>query len=345
VDFEAPADHVEEEAAAASSVGAGVPMEPPSDDEEEPISTEAFTAFTGSGQSLKQRKGKAAAAPAAAEEDTPMPTAEPRRALLPTCMALESALECPVCLERFRRPVLLNCGHSLCTPCASSLAQGRQSISCPTCRQSTPLEQGILSLKQNFGLEAVLDAQTEGTSRIEPVAASTSDDADVKVLVQFGDVKRLLFVPVKTNLESFRIGALAQFGLIQGVLKFHDQDQQLCSLRTRDDFELAKKLVVSGTLSELCITVLDRPPSPLPDAGPEEEEVPIPVVRAPVVTQNSQQPPTGHHVATRLALRQQQEMVVHSHSRLLHLADLRGCDLGRCVRLCLGPANKQNKAL
>nr|XP_015201548.1 PREDICTED: E3 ubiquitin/ISG15 ligase TRIM25-like [Lepisosteus oculatus] len=51
---------------------------------------------------------------------------------------LESELTCPVCLDIFRDPRLLPCGHNLCLLCVQELRKQRgngQSFSCPECRQ------------------------------------------------------------------------------------------------------------------------------------------------------------------------------------------------------------------
>lgn len=46
---------------------------------------------------------------------------------------LEKKVSCPVCLEVYRDPLQLVCGHSLCKRCADVLIQVNQ-ISCPQCR-------------------------------------------------------------------------------------------------------------------------------------------------------------------------------------------------------------------
>eukprot|EP00667_Euglena_gracilis_P026967 EG_transcript_32924 len=83
--------------------------------------------------------------------------------------ALADQLQCPVCLELYRDPVLLACGHSLCQQCATQqidkLTIDKQPpagptpavFACPLCRELTPVPDGAGSLKKNHVLRNVVD--------------------------------------------------------------------------------------------------------------------------------------------------------------------------------------------
>uniref|UniRef100_A0A8C8SBL6 RING-type domain-containing protein n=1 Tax=Pelusios castaneus TaxID=367368 RepID=A0A8C8SBL6_9SAUR len=44
---------------------------------------------------------------------------------------------CPICLEYFREPVTLPCGHNFCQACISQCWEGSDTdISCPQCRET-----------------------------------------------------------------------------------------------------------------------------------------------------------------------------------------------------------------
>ncbi|XP_043942309.1 zinc-binding protein A33-like [Protopterus annectens] len=48
---------------------------------------------------------------------------------------LEEELTCPVCLDLFNKPVMLECGHNFCKNCIDSSWSKESPISCPECRQ------------------------------------------------------------------------------------------------------------------------------------------------------------------------------------------------------------------
>ncbi len=69
---------------------------------------------------------------------------------------LEEELTCPVCLDLYRDPHLLPCGHNFCLPCLRRLKSranhGR--LRCPECRQT---HRSSASWQKNFKLANIAD--------------------------------------------------------------------------------------------------------------------------------------------------------------------------------------------
>nr|XP_045364323.1 E3 ubiquitin-protein ligase TRIM50 [Camelus bactrianus] len=70
-------------------------------------------------------------------------------------LELEDRLQCPVCLEVFKEPLMLQCGHSYCKRCLLSLSRHLDSeLRCPVCRQ----EVDGSSSPPNVSLARVIEA-------------------------------------------------------------------------------------------------------------------------------------------------------------------------------------------
>ena len=68
---------------------------------------------------------------------------------------LEDRLQCPMCLEVFKEPLMLQCGHSYCKGCLVSLSHHLASeLRCPVCRQ----EVAYSSSPPNVSLAKVIEA-------------------------------------------------------------------------------------------------------------------------------------------------------------------------------------------
>lgn len=80
---------------------------------------------------------------------------------------LESHLTCPICLDTFQEPKLLQCFYVFCRECLERLVvqdgQGSSSLRCPTCRRSTALPSDTRDLtgilQPAFHVHALLEIQ------------------------------------------------------------------------------------------------------------------------------------------------------------------------------------------
>ena len=75
---------------------------------------------------------------------------------------LEDLLECPLCLEKFRKQRILPCGHTFCEEClnehASTTIRSGGRFSCPNCREEIILpEGGVERFPYNFTINKLHD--------------------------------------------------------------------------------------------------------------------------------------------------------------------------------------------
>ena len=74
---------------------------------------------------------------------------------------LEDQLNCSICLDTYTNPKLLQCFHVYCKECLVRLVardqQGQLSLTCPGCRQATPIpDTGVSGLQSAFHINHLL---------------------------------------------------------------------------------------------------------------------------------------------------------------------------------------------
>ena len=79
---------------------------------------------------------------------------------------LEDQLNCPVCLDTYTDPKQLQCNHVYCRKCLGRLVfrnqQGQFILTCPNCRQVTPVPaNGVAGLQAAFQINHLLDILSE----------------------------------------------------------------------------------------------------------------------------------------------------------------------------------------
>ena len=87
--------------------------------------------------------------------------AKPSTAAEKALHKIQEQVTCGICLEPYTQPKLLKCFHVFCEKCLQSLIRGRrQSVTCPHCRQETPLAVGGVSTLQGaFYIHYLFDIQ------------------------------------------------------------------------------------------------------------------------------------------------------------------------------------------
>ena len=93
---------------------------------------------------------------------------------------LEEHLNCPICLDTYTDPKQLQCNHVYCRQCLVPLVvrdqQGKLGLTCPTCRQVTPIpDRGVAALQPAFHINRLLEIQQ--SFRVLEVQATTPEGA------------------------------------------------------------------------------------------------------------------------------------------------------------------------
>ena len=94
---------------------------------------------------------------------------------------VEDQLNCSICLDIFTDPKLLQCLHVFCQTCLVRLVfrdeQGQLVLSCPNCRQLTPVPaNGVAGLQPAFLINHLLDIAED--LRREKEAPASAEGAD-----------------------------------------------------------------------------------------------------------------------------------------------------------------------
>ena len=87
--------------------------------------------------------------------------AKPSTAAEKALHKIQEQVTCGICLEPYTQPKLLKCFHVFCEKCLQSLVRGgRQSVTCPHCRQETALAVGgVACLQGAFYIHYLFDIQ------------------------------------------------------------------------------------------------------------------------------------------------------------------------------------------
>lgn len=92
---------------------------------------------------------------------------------------LEEDLNCSICLDSYTNPKLLQCFHTYCQQCLVQLVdkdqQGQFGLTCPACRQVTPIPQGrVKDLRPAFHINHLLKIQEKYSRRSRRSKGNTS---------------------------------------------------------------------------------------------------------------------------------------------------------------------------
>ena len=90
---------------------------------------------------------------------------------------VEEQLNCSICLDTYTDPKILQCFHVFCRQCLVPLGvrdqQGQLSLTCPTCRQATPIPaRGVAGLQPAFHINNLLEILEDSAKKLENAPAT-----------------------------------------------------------------------------------------------------------------------------------------------------------------------------
>ena len=90
---------------------------------------------------------------------------------------VEEQLNCSICLDTYTDPKILQCFHVFCRQCLVPLGvrdqQGQLSLTCPTCRQATPIPaRGVAGLQSAFHINTLLEILEDSARKLENAPAT-----------------------------------------------------------------------------------------------------------------------------------------------------------------------------
>ena len=90
---------------------------------------------------------------------------------------VEEQLNCSICLDTYNDPKILQCFHVFCRQCLVPLGvrdqQGQLSLTCPTCRQATPIPaRGVAGLQSAFHINNLLEILEDSANKLENAPAT-----------------------------------------------------------------------------------------------------------------------------------------------------------------------------
>ncbi|CAL5991330.1 SH3_domain-containing protein [Hexamita inflata] len=107
---------------------------------------------------------------------------------------MQELIICPSCRQNYQRPVMLQCNHSICTPCCEKLfSQTNCCLSCPVCRQLTQAP-SVKSLNLNNELNELVIKLTEYAKRTSYAPISVQQQVMSSDVLPFMDLTNLQLI-------------------------------------------------------------------------------------------------------------------------------------------------------
>ncbi|NP_001079694.2 nuclear factor 7, ovary [Xenopus laevis] len=91
-------------------------------------------------------------------------------------------LTCPLCVELFKDPVMVACGHNFCRSCIDKVWEGQSSFACPECKESiTDRKYTINRVLANLAKKAACTPVTPVEKKTRPLEKCSEHDERLKL--------------------------------------------------------------------------------------------------------------------------------------------------------------------
>ena len=163
---------------------------------------------------------------------------------------LEEQLNCSICLDTYTDPKLLQCFHVYCRQCLVPLGvrdqQGQLSLTCPACRQVTPIpDRGVAGLKPAFHINHLLEIYKDSVKKLDnPAATPEGAVGGIKVATPSKNMAEYCFEHAEEELKLYceTCGKLVCLQCVIKGGKHHDHDHALLKVA----FEKYKNEILSS---------------------------------------------------------------------------------------------------
>ena len=163
---------------------------------------------------------------------------------------LEEQLNCSICLDTYTDPKLLQCFHVYCRQCLVPLGvrdqHGQLSLTCPACRQVTPIpDRGVAGLKPAFHINNLLEIYKDSVKKLDnPAATPEGAVGGTKVDTPTRNMAEYCFEHAEEELKLYceTCGVLVCYQCVIQGGKHHDHDYALLKVA----FEKYKEEITSS---------------------------------------------------------------------------------------------------
>ena len=163
---------------------------------------------------------------------------------------LQEQLNCSICLDIYTDPKLLQCFHVFCRQCLVPLGvrdqQGQLSLTCPTCRQVTPIpDRGVSGLQPAFHINNLHQIYKDSVKNLQsPAATPEGAVGGTTVNSPSRNVVQCCFEHAEEELKLYceTCGELICYQCIMKGGKHHDHDYALLQIA----FEKYKEEITSS---------------------------------------------------------------------------------------------------